>query len=123
MGFRVAFWASGFFVVEEAVDRLRGGLGGEEDRGAGMKEGKGKDFGSSVVAGLGVAGGFAAWHRFPMVVAARTARVGLLGGLGFGVLQDGVGWARGRRVGWVDFLVGRGRRGGEKEGAGGRLVV
>ncbi len=47
MGSKVAFWAGGFFMVEEAVDRLRGT----------------KDFISTLVAGVGVAGGFSAWSE------------------------------------------------------------
>ncbi len=48
LGSKVAFWAGGFFVVEEAVDRVRGGK---------------RDFVSTVVAGLGVAGGFSLWSK------------------------------------------------------------
>ncbi len=44
MGSKIAFWAGGFFLVEEAVDRLRGT----------------KDFVSTVVAGLSISGGFSA---------------------------------------------------------------
>ena len=45
MGSKVAFWGGGFFVVEEAIDRLRGT----------------KDFLSTVVASLSISGGFSAW--------------------------------------------------------------
>lgn len=45
MGSKIAFWAGGFFLVEEAVDRLRDT----------------KDFLSTIVAGLSVSGGFSAW--------------------------------------------------------------
>ena len=48
MGSKIAFWGGGFFLVEEAVDRLRGT----------------KDFMSTLVAGLSVSGGFSAWSRF-----------------------------------------------------------
>ena len=48
LGSKVAFWAGGFFVVEEAIDRVRGGK---------------RDFVSTVVAGLSVAGGFSAWSK------------------------------------------------------------
>ena len=47
MGTKIAFWAGGFFMVEEAVDRLRGK----------------QDFVSTLVAGLGIAGGFSAWSE------------------------------------------------------------
>ena len=45
MGFKISFWAGSFFLIEEAVDRLRGT----------------KDFLSTVVAGLSISGGFSAW--------------------------------------------------------------
>ena len=48
--------------------------------------------------------------RFPLITAARTIRVGLLCGLGFGIVQDALGLARGRRLAYVDFLLGRNRR-------------
>ena len=48
MGFQVSFWAGSFFLVEEAVDRLRGT----------------KDFLSTVVAGLSISGGFSAWSTY-----------------------------------------------------------
>ena len=48
LGSKVGFWAGGFFMVEEAVDRVRGGK---------------KDFVSTVIAGLSIAGGFSAWSE------------------------------------------------------------
>lgn len=45
MGSKIAFWAGGFFLVEEAMDRLRGT----------------KDFVSTIFAGLSISGGFSAW--------------------------------------------------------------
>ncbi len=48
MGSKIAFWGGGFFVVEEAIDRLRGT----------------KDFVSTVIAGLSVSGGFSAWSEY-----------------------------------------------------------
>ena len=47
MGTKLGFLGGGFFVVEEAVDRLRGT----------------KDFLSTVVAGLGIAGAFSLWSE------------------------------------------------------------
>lgn len=44
----------------------------------------------------------------PLNTAARTIRTGLYGGLTFGLAQDALGLARGRRLGYVDFLLGRG---------------
>ena len=52
MGPKVAFWGGGFFVVEEAVDRLRGR----------------NDFLSTLVAGLGVAGGFSLWSKYSLAL-------------------------------------------------------
>ncbi|MCJ1382934.1 hypothetical protein MMC17_006047 [Xylographa soralifera] len=91
MGGKVGFWVGGFFAVEEAIDRVRGGR---------------VDFLSTVVAGLSVAGGFSAWHRFPLITAARTAKIGLLSGLAFGLSQDALGLAKGRRPFYVDFILG-----------------
>ena len=45
----------------------------------------------------------------PLNTAARTIRTGLYGGLGFGLAQDALGLARGRRLGYIDFLLGRSR--------------
>ncbi|MCJ1288140.1 hypothetical protein MMC26_007495 [Xylographa opegraphella] len=91
MGSKVGFWVGGFFVVEEAIDRVRGGRA---------------DFLSTVVAGLSVAGGFSAWHRFPLITATRTARIGLLSGLAFGLTEDALGLVKGRRPFYVDFILG-----------------
>ena len=56
MGSKVAFWGGGFFLVEEAVDRLRGT----------------KDFLSTIVAGLSVSGGFSAWSMVKFLPATST---------------------------------------------------
>ena len=42
-----------------------------------------------------------------MPTAARTAKSGLFFGLAFGLAQDGLGLARGRRVGYIDRFLGR----------------
>ena len=55
MGGKVGFWVGGFFAVEEAIDRVRGGRA---------------DFLSTVVAGLSVAGGFSAWREQEILTAA-----------------------------------------------------
>ena len=86
MGSKLGFWAGGFFVMEEAVDRLRGAVlrrwVGFKDR---RRESKGwdleerdiglerlgnkygvwvqRDFISTTVAALGTAGAFSAWSR------------------------------------------------------------
>ena len=47
MGGKVAFWGGSFFAFEELIDSARGT----------------KDFASTVVAGLSVAGGFSLWSK------------------------------------------------------------
>ncbi|KAA8574705.1 hypothetical protein EYC84_003955 [Monilinia fructicola] len=74
-----------------------------------------KDVVNTVVASLSVAGGFSLWNRFPITTAARTAKTGLAFGIAYGLVQDAVGYARGRRLGYVDFITGGGGgRGGGK---------
>ncbi len=48
--------------------------------------------------------------RFPLTTAARTAKVGLYTGLAFGLVQDALSLARGRRLGYVEFLFGVNRQ-------------
>ena len=96
-GARLAPWSIMFFGVEEAIDTLRLRDYGDDSR---------KDFLSTTVAGLAVAGGFSTWNRLPMITAARMAKIGLLSGLGFGVLQDILHLLHGQRLAYVD-LVGR----------------
>ncbi|MCJ1246917.1 hypothetical protein MMC30_004128 [Trapelia coarctata] len=98
MGTKVGFWVGSYFAIEEAIDQVRGGRA---------------DFLSSVVAGMSVAGGFSAWNRFPLATAARTAKIGLLSGLAFGLAQDALGLAKGQRPFYVDFLFGKKQRQGE----------
>ena len=35
----------------------------------------------------------------------RTAKTGLYGGLAFGLVQDLLGLLRGRRIGYIDFVL------------------
>ncbi|KAI5236333.1 hypothetical protein E4T42_09511 [Aureobasidium subglaciale] len=63
-----------------------------------------RDFMSTVIAAMGTAGGFSAWNRFPVQTAARTATMGLKFGLAFGLLQDALSVARGRKIGYVEFV-------------------
>ncbi|KAK0115508.1 hypothetical protein ONS95_000214 [Cadophora gregata] len=97
MGAKVSFWTAGFFSIEEMFDRYRGT----------------KDFINTVIASLSIAGGFSLWNRFPITTAARTAKTSLAIGLAYGLAQDAVGAARGRPLGWVDFI----RRGGRRKEA------
>ncbi|OBT65038.1 hypothetical protein VE03_05253 [Pseudogymnoascus sp. 23342-1-I1] len=99
MGGRVAVWTLLFLGTEEVWDGVRGR----------------RDVGSTVVASATVAGAFSLWHRFPIATAARTAKTGLAIGLAYGLAQDAVGAMRGRRPGYVDFVLGKGRGGREKE--------
>lgn len=45
--------------------------------------------------------------RLSWYPALRTVKLGLLSGLGLGVLQDAIALAKGRRLGYVDFLLRR----------------
>ncbi|CZT17547.1 uncharacterized protein RCC_03381 [Ramularia collo-cygni] len=122
---RYSVWVGVFFGMEEGVDRGRAAgrrawgsvattrernerrermlLGEEEEL---RDVAVGRDCVSSMLAGLGTAGLFSAWNRFPLATAARTARMGAKAGLAFGLLQDAVGVARGRRIGYIEFVKG-----------------
>lgn len=45
----------------------------------------------------------------PLNYAARNIRTGLYGSLALGLAQDAIGFARGRRLGYVDFILGKNR--------------
>ena len=45
--------------------------------------------------------------RFPLPTAARTSKVGLIAGLSYGLVQDALGLARGRQLGYVNVLLGK----------------
>jgi len=94
MGARVSIWTAGFFGIEEMFDRYRGK----------------KDFINTVIASLSIAGAFSVWNRFPITTAARTAKTGLAVGLIYGLAQDALGAARGKKLAYVDFIQRRGRR-------------
>jgi hypothetical protein len=108
MAGRQAFWVGVFVGSEEGVDRARGAVSriwsGMRENDHGEVEGASKDFVSTVFAGLGTAGLFSAWHRFPIPTAARLAKTGAKAGLAFGLLQDLASMMRGRRLGYVDFV-------------------
>ncbi|KAF9872579.1 hypothetical protein CkaCkLH20_10076 [Colletotrichum karsti] len=88
MGARLSFWTLMAFGLESTVDRYRGST----------------DLISTVLASLTVAGSFSLVNRFSLPTAARTARYGLLFGLVYGGMQDIVGFARGRPIGYVEFF-------------------
>ena len=104
----LAAWTSVFFVVEESLDVFRGtwmaGRTVEEMEGVDELDIKRVDRGvarsrdclSSAMAGMVTGGLWSAWHQFPVSTAARTIRLGLLVGLGFGLGQDGLVWAKKR---------------------------
>ena len=113
-GFYLAACSSVFFIIEESMDVFRGtwraGRTLEEMEGVDelsvdrLEKGVGKcrDFWSSTVAGMVTGGLWSAWNGFPMVTAARTIRLGLVCGVGYGVGQDALNWARGRTGGVVN---------------------
>lgn len=103
MSGKVTVWALLFVGMEEAIDGARQGIT-RVTRGEDAADRVSKDFMSTVVAGLGTAGAFSLWNRFPVATAARTAKTGIKVGLVYGLVQDAVGLLRGRRIGYVDFL-------------------
>ncbi|KAI1062855.1 hypothetical protein LB507_005620 [Fusarium sp. FIESC RH6] len=94
MGFKTGFWSLLALSLESTVDRYRGA----------------SDMFSTTIATLTVAGAFSLWHRLSLTTAARTARYGLMFGLAYGGIQDLVGLARGRPIGYVEFLRRRGTK-------------
>lgn len=120
-------WVGMYFVLEEGVDRGRAAgwrvwgrvRGGEYKKGSSLEQAlaeeqeeiaderqvlMNRDCFSSMLAGLGTAGMFSAWNRFPLPTAARTAKMGARAGLLFGLLQDSISLIKGRRVGYVEFI-------------------
>jgi hypothetical protein len=84
-----------------------------------MRGGQSKDFISTVIAAVTVAGCYsllsmcafwtdcwltAATERHPVPTASHTLKVGLLFGLGYGLAQDALGLIRGRRLAYVEFV-------------------
>ena len=49
------------------------------------------------------------------MTATQIAKIGLYGGLALGLTQDALGLARGRRVGYIDFLLGKKRQENDTE--------
>ncbi|KAF2217388.1 hypothetical protein CERZMDRAFT_31636 [Cercospora zeae-maydis SCOH1-5] len=86
--FKFAAWTGLFFLLEEGEEEI-------------VRDST--DCVSSMLAGLGTAGMFSAWNRFPIPTAARTAKMGAKAGLAFGVLQDLVSLLKDRRVGYVEY--------------------
>ncbi|KAL6704469.1 hypothetical protein ACN47E_008213 [Coniothyrium glycines] len=102
----VALWGSVFFIVEESLDVFRGtwragrtmsemeGVDELDLRRIDRGMDRSRDFLSSAMAGMVTGGLWSAWHQFPLTMAARTIRIGLMVGLGFGLGQDGLAWVR-----------------------------
>ncbi|RDW82717.1 hypothetical protein BP6252_03829 [Coleophoma cylindrospora] len=88
MGTKVSMGTAAFFSIEDLLDRYRGT----------------KDFLNTVVASLSVTGGFSLWNQFSLTAAARTARTGLVIGLAYGLVQDALGAARGRRPEYANLI-------------------
>ena len=113
-GVWLASWTAVFFIVEESMDVFRGtwraGRSLSEMQGVSELEvgtmdrcvQGSRDFLSSGVAGMVTGGLWSAWNCFPMVTAARTIRIGLLAGSGYGLGQDFLAWARGKSGGIVN---------------------
>ncbi|CAI6334699.1 unnamed protein product [Periconia digitata] len=113
-GAKLSLWTGIFFIIEESLDVFRGtwraGRTFSEMEGVSELEVKrmdeeiqcSRDFVSSAVAGMVTGGLWSAVNKFPMVTAARTIRVGVLAGLGFGVAQDALSWGRGKTGGVVN---------------------
>jgi hypothetical protein len=107
-GCKVAAWSSVFFVIEESLDVFRGTW--KAGRTVEMMEGVdelslkridrgvagSRDFVSSALAGMVTGGVWSAWHQFPVSLASRTIRMGLVVGLGYGLAQDALVWAKSR---------------------------
>jgi hypothetical protein len=113
-GAYLAGWTSLFFLVEESMDVFRGtwragrtfmemeGVSELDIEKVDTGVEKSRDFLSSVVAGMVTGGLWSAWNKFPVLTAARTIRMGLFAGLGYGVFQDSLTWARGKTGGVVN---------------------
>lgn len=100
MGSRCAPWVGLFFAVEEGIDELR--ARGDTHDGKWLN----RDFLSTTVAGLSVAGGFSIWNQLDLVSTAKLAKTGLLAGLGFGLVQDGLHLLQGQHLAYVDLVKG-----------------
>jgi hypothetical protein len=94
-------WATLFMLTEEMVDQSRARLfaRAEEDLAVGQR-----DFGSTVTAGMTVAGIYS-WKRgLDVFAAAATARVALKSSLAFGLAQDLLAIARGNPPAYVSWI-------------------
>ncbi|KAI0839251.1 hypothetical protein F5Y06DRAFT_295871 [Hypoxylon sp. FL0890] len=88
VGARLSLLSTAMFCAENLFDVYRGT----------------QDLFSTVMASLAIAGGFSFWNRFSAAETARTAKKGLKFGLAYGAIQDVVSLAKGRPVGYVEFI-------------------
>ncbi|PSR80791.1 hypothetical protein BD289DRAFT_373489 [Coniella lustricola] len=88
MGCRVSFWTTAMFAIETLYDSYR----------------QSNDFVNTVLASVTVAGGFSLWNRFSLATTARATKSALVVGLVYGGLQDVMGAARGRPIGYMDWV-------------------
>ncbi|KAF2998018.1 hypothetical protein E8E14_000259 [Neopestalotiopsis sp. 37M] len=87
-GLRLSLITSAMFCTENLFDVYRGS----------------KDMFNTVAASLAVAGGFSLINRFSAAESARTARKGLIVGFVYGGVQDLLSLAKGRPVGYIEFI-------------------
>jgi hypothetical protein len=90
MGLRTGLWVAGFIYLEAAADHNRG-YGGQQD------------VLSTTMAGVVTAALWSAWHRFPAATTVRTGKLGLKIGVGYGLVQDVLGYARGREITYIEY--------------------
>ncbi|KAK4041855.1 hypothetical protein C8A01DRAFT_34106 [Parachaetomium inaequale] len=88
MGFKVSFWTTAMFAVEQMFDSYRGTA----------------DIFNTVTSCVSVAGGFSLWNRFSLPMTARTTKAALVAGFVYGGLQDVMGMVRGRPIRYVDWI-------------------
>ncbi|CAI7675366.1 unnamed protein product [Penicillium pancosmium] len=68
-----------------------------------------RDFLSTVTAGLSLSGVYSLLARHDVYTAARTAKLGLKFGLGYGLVQDALESLKGNHPAYMDFLLGKRR--------------
>ncbi|KIW09478.1 uncharacterized protein PV09_00357 [Verruconis gallopava] len=91
MGSKTAIWVVGFIWLEAAADHNRR-YGGQQD------------FLNTTTAGIATAALWSAWNRFPAATTVRTGKLGFKVGLTYGLLQDALGYARGREIAYIEYL-------------------
>lgn len=88
MGLRVSFWTTAMLGIEHMFDTYRGT----------------SDVLNTLTSCVAVAGGFSLWNRFSLPMAARTTKTAVVVGLIYGGVQDALGAARGRPIGYIDSI-------------------